>query len=106
MCVVCCLIPRLLRRCLKSLGEWQRLYTLAEEAWSLDPSVLPQSKVAPLGARAAWALGKWDSMMRFVSKTHEGDLQVGSFASFLFWHPHPVWLALLPSVCVLARFVS
>ena len=63
-------------RCLKSLGEWQRLYNLAEEAWLMDPAVLPPSRVAPLGARAAWALGKWDAMLRFVSRTHEGDLQV------------------------------
>ncbi len=61
---------------MKSLGEWQRLFSLAEEAWSMDPVVLPHSKVAPLGARAAWALGKWDSMLKFVTKTHEADLQV------------------------------
>jgi FKBP12-rapamycin complex-associated protein len=64
-----------LLRCLKSLGEWQKLYTLSEEAWRMDPAVMPHKKVAPLGARAAWALGKWDAMLRFVNKTKEDDLQ-------------------------------
>jgi len=81
-------------RCLKALGEWERLYTLTETTWSRlgldhggsngnglsgdgilatatlagpDESEAIRREIAPLACMAAWNLGAWSSMSKFVT---------------------------------------
>lgn len=61
-------------RCLHALGEWDLLSTLAQEKW-VDASGDYRRAIAPLGAAAAWGLGQWDLMDKYlhVMKTHSPD---------------------------------
>nr|CAB3264065.1 serine/threonine-protein kinase mTOR-like [Phallusia mammillata] len=52
-------------RCLDALGEWDSLYTCAEEQWYTCEGDA-QKKMARLAAAAAWGLGKWGSMDEYT----------------------------------------
>lgn len=55
-------------RCLKALGEWKRLAALSSDLWSNGRADTKMKRqVAPLAARAAWAMGHWDDMERCVA---------------------------------------
>lgn len=87
-------------RCLKALGEWQRLDDLSRDAWPrLKSNEAGLRAVAPHAARAAWALGDWDAMNLYISKTDEQTLQ-GAFFRAVLAVSGSAW-AMLPSVrCV------
>lgn len=67
-------------RCLKNLGEWQKLDELARSAWPrLEGNVEGRGMVAPFAARAAWALGRWRDMDVYLPYiSHDGNIE-GSF---------------------------
>ena len=66
-------------RCLRALGEWPRLAALAREAWPrLEGNRYGREYVAPLAARASWALGEWSELEGFLAYTDESQLE-GSF---------------------------
>ncbi|KAK0535702.1 phosphatidylinositol kinase- protein kinase tor1 [Tilletia horrida] len=54
-------------RCLHALGEWEQLAELVQERWH-HPNVRTQhlSDMAPLAAAAAWSLGQWEIMDKFI----------------------------------------
>jgi len=74
-------------RCLKALGEWQRLDSLSRDAWPrLAGNDVGLRAVAPLAARAAWALGRWDDMEEYISRTDELTSQGAFFRAVLAVH--------------------
>ena len=70
-------------RCLKSLGEWGQLSSLCQAAWTRVEGNQPKRLIAPLAARAAWALGDWQEMQRYVSWTDPGSVE-GAFFRAVF----------------------
>ena len=73
-------------RCLKALGEWKRLSALSCDLWQRVDDVKLRRQVAPLAARAAWAMGRWDDMERYVRDTSEHDVQGAFFRAVLGIH--------------------
>jgi FKBP12-rapamycin complex-associated protein len=47
-------------RCLRSLGEWQRLMHLSNDLWSRKEDAATRKQIAPLAASAAINLRRWD----------------------------------------------
>jgi len=55
-------------RCLRSLGEWNRLSQLAQDLWErTDGDMITRKQIAPLAAAAAFNLRQWDDMDKFVA---------------------------------------
>jgi len=81
-------------RCLRALGEWDKLSQVARETWRAacgggdgsEPIIdAPESdmesirqRIAPLAASAAWGLSQWDCMDEYVDAM-EGRSVDGSF---------------------------
>jgi tetratricopeptide (TPR) repeat protein len=66
-------------RCLKALGEWSQLDVLTRDAWPrLENNAAGRSMVAPLAARAAWALGDWSALEEYATYISEFTQQ-GAF---------------------------
>eukprot|EP00736_Rhodelphis_marinus_P007859 Rmarinus@m.12108 len=63
-------------RCLSALAEWERLSQLARATWQTAEGTT-KKLVAPLAARAAWNLTRWDEIEEYVqmmdSQTVEGS---------------------------------
>lgn len=53
-------------RCLHNLGEWESLSLLAQEKWQVSNGDI-REKMAPMAAAAAWGLGQWDFMDKYIS---------------------------------------
>lgn len=64
-------------RCLEVLGEWSRLYNLAEEVW---PKIGEEEKqkMARIAASAAWGMGNWNAMEEYA-KFIKSDTTDSSF---------------------------
>ena len=62
-------------RCLKQLGEWERLEVLAAHhyRWTEEESV--RREIAPLAAHAAWMRGKWSELAVYLSSMEEGRIE-------------------------------
>lgn len=62
-------------RCLHALGEWDILSGLAEEKWQRSIEENAQRSIAPLAAAAAWGLGRWEHMDKYLNamKLHSPD---------------------------------
>ncbi|RYY33978.1 hypothetical protein EON62_03700, partial [archaeon] len=74
-------------RCLEALGEWQQLHVLTQEVWpQLAAHTRERKMVAPIAARASWALGQWDEMANFVEQTNESEVQGSFYRSVLSIH--------------------
>src|SRR5690606_21200255 len=61
-------------RCLRALGEWERLQAISMEAWSSGDDAT-RVAVAPLAAAASWNLDRWELMPAFTTamgKTVDG----------------------------------
>ncbi|QLQ82667.1 hypothetical protein HG537_0H04300 [Torulaspora globosa] len=52
-------------RSLHALGEWEQLSELASQKWSVSK---PEARIAmaPLAAGAAWGLGQWDEIEKYI----------------------------------------
>ena len=71
-------------RCLDARGEWRKVLDLAEESWSsmsggtedvLKDESSPRShrKALRMCTQAAWRLGQWDDLEKFVSQLVRGS---------------------------------
>jgi FKBP12-rapamycin complex-associated protein len=57
-------------RCLAALAEWNALGEAAATAWTAQPEA--HAEIAPVAAQAAWHLGDWDSLERYVQPLPTG----------------------------------
>ena len=57
-------------RCLAALAEWQHLGDVAATEWEGQPQA--HLELAPVAAQAAWHLGDWDSLERYVAPLPSG----------------------------------
>ena len=57
-------------RCLAALAEWQHLGDVASSEWDAQPQA--HHELAPVAAQAAWQLGDWDSLERYVTSLPSG----------------------------------
>ncbi|XP_034935910.1 serine/threonine-protein kinase mTOR [Chelonus insularis] len=64
-------------RCLEALGEWGQLHEVATKQWSNQTDEMRQ-KMARMAAAAAWGLGQWESMEKYISLVPK-DTQDGAF---------------------------
>eukprot|EP00457_Paulinella_chromatophora_P000061 gb/GEZN01000061.1/.p1 GENE.gb/GEZN01000061.1/~~gb/GEZN01000061.1/.p1 ORF type:complete len:2707 (+),score=463.21 gb/GEZN01000061.1/:107-8227(+) len=76
-------------RCLKALGEWERLSALSQDLWLRsegDPVI--RAKTAGLAAAAAWNLGQWDKLPKYLEAmlNDDDDVQAPFFAALLAVH--------------------
>ncbi|XP_065216693.1 serine/threonine-protein kinase mTOR isoform X2 [Planococcus citri] len=53
-------------RCLEALGEWTQLNDVANQQWNLFPET-DREKMSRMASAAAWGLGQWDAMDRYVN---------------------------------------
>jgi FKBP12-rapamycin complex-associated protein len=57
-------------RCLKALGQWEKLSALCKDAWThADQRV--KAEIAPMAAAAAWNMCEWDVMRQYVNSMEE-----------------------------------
>ncbi|XP_063975702.1 serine/threonine-protein kinase mTOR [Diachasmimorpha longicaudata] len=64
-------------RCLEALGEWGQLHEVATRQWSHQIDETKQ-RMARMAAAAAWGLGQWESMEKYVGLVPK-DSQDGAF---------------------------
>jgi FKBP12-rapamycin complex-associated protein len=67
-------------RCLRALGEWERLSILSKQLWAnevIQSDEGVKREIAPLAASAAWNLGEWDIMASYLASmdTERSDTQ-------------------------------
>eukprot|EP01080_Neovahlkampfia_damariscottae_P002252 gene2252-2426_t len=67
-------------RCLKALGEWQKLYDLCLETWNrcIDDNST-KIGIAPMGASAAWNLLEWKFMKECVKILPDENFETSYF---------------------------
>ena len=62
-------------RCLKQLGEWERLEVLAATYYKVTEEDSVKREIAPLAAHAAWMRGKWQDLAHYLSAMEEGRIE-------------------------------
>ncbi|KAI9673478.1 MAG: phosphatidylinositol kinase- protein kinase tor1 [Caeruleum heppii] len=72
-------------RCLHALGEWDVLSSLAQEKWAHAANDYRRA-IAPLGAAAAWGLGKWELMDGYLSVMKQQSPDRSFFGAILSLH--------------------
>lgn len=72
-------------RSLHALGEWDQLSAIARERWD-SSSHEARRAVAPLAAAAAWGLGEWEQMDKYVRVIRPESPDRSFFNSILFLH--------------------
>lgn len=72
-------------RSLHALGEWEQLSAIARERWETS-SPEARRAVAPLAAAAAWGLGEWEEMDRYVRVIRSESPDRSFFNSILCLH--------------------
>ncbi|KAI5778883.1 armadillo-type protein [Geopyxis carbonaria] len=72
-------------RCLHALGEWDHLSSLAQDKWRHANSTV-QRHIAPLAAAAAWGLGQWGLMDKYISVMKENSPDRSFFGAILALH--------------------
>jgi phosphatidylinositol kinase/protein kinase (PI-3 family) len=73
-------------RCLDALGDWERLITLSQELWEREEDFTIRQQIAPLGADAAWNLGRWDMLQDFVHCIDETHAHGSFYRAILCIH--------------------
>jgi tetratricopeptide (TPR) repeat protein len=88
-------------RCLRALGEWNKLDALARDAWPRLPTSGTLQKagsvaisapstshmsVASLAARSAWALSRWSDLKLYLGHLPESSLQGAFYRAVLAVH--------------------
>ena len=72
-------------RCLRALGEWERVEALGMHLWSVaDDSI--KRELAPLVASGAYNLGRWDDMEKYLSVMEQGRAEGSFFRALLSVH--------------------
>lgn len=64
-------------RCLESLGQWEKLNTVAASHWAHFPES-EREKMSRVAAAAAWGLKQWEKMEIYV-KCLQKDSMDGAF---------------------------
>ena len=72
-------------RCLHALGEWDLLSNLAEDKWTLAP-MDHKRHIAPLAAAAAWGLGQWENMDKYLDTMKLQSTDRSFFGAILALH--------------------
>ena len=62
-------------RCLRQLGEWERLEVLAATHYRAADDESVRREIAPLAAHAAWMKGKWNDLAVYLSSMEEGRIE-------------------------------
>ena len=62
-------------RCLRQLGEWERLEVLAATHYRAADDESVRREIAPLAAHAAWMKGKWADLALYLSSMEEGRIE-------------------------------
>jgi FKBP12-rapamycin complex-associated protein len=79
-------------RCLKAMGQWEKLYNLCKETWThADQKV--KTEMAPMAAAAAWNLSEWDTMKQYVNSMVEESSEGTFFRAILSIHRNEFALA-------------
>ena len=88
-------------RCLRALGEWNKLDALARDAWprlptsgalqkagsvALSTPSTSHMSVASLAARSAWALSRWSDLELYLHHLPESSLQGAFYRAVLAVH--------------------
>ncbi|KTB17890.1 Serine/threonine-protein kinase TOR1 [Nakaseomyces glabratus] len=72
-------------RSLHALGEYETLSQLAENKWKTS-NLQVRKKIAPLAAGAAWGLGEWDEIEKYISVMKENSPDKEFFDAVLCLH--------------------
>ncbi len=72
-------------RCLRALGEWERLAALSQNVWKVASEAV-RREVAPLAAAAAWNLHRWDHMDDYVAVMKDSTLEGTFFRAITSLH--------------------
>lgn len=72
-------------RCLKAMGEWEKLFSLCTETWNVANDKTKHD-VAQMGAAAAWNLGQWEFMQECVSILDQNTSEYTFFKAVLAIH--------------------
>lgn len=72
-------------RSLHALGEWEQLSDLAESNWE-STSLDIQRSIAPLAAAAAWGLGQWNNIERYITVMKPQSPDKAFFDAIIFLH--------------------
>ncbi|KAL9656580.1 hypothetical protein ABK040_012162 [Willaertia magna] len=72
-------------RCLKAMGEWEKLLKLCKDTWGLFSDSIKE-EIAPFGAAASWNLEQWESMQDYVSVINEETRDGNFFRAILSLH--------------------
>lgn len=73
-------------RCLHALGEWDVLSSLAEDKWARAATDGHQRQIAPLAAAAAWGLGQWELMDKYLGAMKVDSPDRSFFGAILSIH--------------------
>lgn len=72
-------------RCLHALCEWDQLYNLANEYWTITGQE-EHRRIAPFAAAAAWSMGQWDSMEKYSGAMSTDSLDRYFYRAVIFVH--------------------
>ena len=70
-------------RCLRALGEWERLAQLSADLWARSEDAGVRRELAPLAAAAAWRLGRWEFMEHYVQAMDEEGTECNFFRAIV-----------------------
>jgi FKBP12-rapamycin complex-associated protein len=73
-------------RCVRALGEWQRLQALSRDAWNRCSAPQIRAQISPLAAAAALNLHQWDSLDRFIPHMDESGVESSFYRAILCIH--------------------
>jgi len=73
-------------RCLHALGEWDVLSSLAEDTWVRASADGNQRAIAQPAAAAAWGLGQWELMDKYVGAMKPDSTDQSFFGAILSIH--------------------
>jgi FKBP12-rapamycin complex-associated protein len=70
-------------RCLRALGEWDRLSQLSADLWTRTEDQNIKREVAPLAAAASWRLGQWNEMEHYVKSMNDEEAEGNFFRAIV-----------------------
>jgi FKBP12-rapamycin complex-associated protein len=70
-------------RCLHALGNWDSLSAEAEDKWVRAATDGHQRYIAPLAAAAAWGLGQWELMDKYLGAMNRDTADKAFFGAIL-----------------------
>ena len=80
-------------RCLRALGEWDRLSSIATSSFYSHEAASHRREVAPMAAQAAWMRGRFTEMRPFLNEMEEGRFDTEFLRAVLSVHSREYELA-------------